>query len=68
MRAVPRIRPVFFGENASYDILIDVDAKGSGDLLGDSGTAKPGIPAFHLQDELDELRGGSFGSRFSLSL
>ncbi len=53
------------GEDAFHNVLVDIDTKGPGDLLSDSGAAKPGIPAFHLQNELDEIRGGPFGSRLS---
>jgi hypothetical protein len=42
------IWPIFPGENAPYDILIDIDAKGPYDLLRDPGGAEPGIPLFHL--------------------
>ena len=44
-----------------HDILVDVDAKGSGDFLRDPGGAEPGIVALHLQDKLDELWRWAFG-------
>ncbi len=43
------------GKYPPHDVFIDVDAKGSGDFLRDSGSAEPGIAALHLQDNLDEL-------------
>jgi hypothetical protein len=43
------------GEDTSHNILVDIDAKGPGDFLRDSGSAEPGIPAFHLQNELDKF-------------
>ena len=51
-----RIWSIFLGENASYDILIDIDAKGPCDLLCDPGSAEPWVTALHLQYELNELR------------
>lgn len=55
-------------EDTSHDILIDIDVKGPCDLLGNPGGAEPGISAFYLQNELDELKGRSLGARFSSSL
>ena len=41
------VRAIMLREDTSHDILIDIDAKGPCDLLGDSGGAEPGITAFH---------------------
>ena len=46
---------VALGEDAPHYIFVDVDAKGSCDLLSDSGTSEPRILALHLKNKLDEL-------------
>ena len=43
------------GEDTSHNVLVDIDAKGPGDFLRDSGSTEPGIAAFHLQNELDKF-------------
>ena len=63
-----RIWPIFLGEDAPHDILINVDLKGPRDFLRDSWRAEPGIAAFRFQNELDKLKGGPFGPRLSSSL
>ncbi len=66
--AAPRIWPIFLGENAPHNILIDIDAKGPGNLLRDLGTAEPGVAVFYIQNELNKLWRRPLGSGFSLSL
>src|SRR5258708_7461553 len=46
---------VVVARNSSNDILVDFNAKGQGDLLGDARTAPIGIAPFHLNDSLDEF-------------
>jgi len=43
------------GKDTRHDVLVDVDAKGSGDLLGDPGTSESGIPAFQINNDLDDF-------------
>jgi len=40
-------------ENPADDVLVDVDAKGQTDLLGDSLAAPSAIAAFHFNDRMD---------------
>ncbi len=56
---------IVFCENASHNVLVDIDAKGPCDLLCDPGGAEPGIPPFHLQNELNEFGRWSLGARLS---
>lgn len=44
-----------FGEYASYDIFIDVEAKGVSDLLSDFHAAEFGVTALQLYDCCNEL-------------
>ena len=55
------------GENPPHEVFVDIDEKGPGDLLRDSGTSKPGIAALHLQNELDEFWGRSLGTGLASS-
>ena len=52
--------PVVLGEHAADDILVDLDAEGIGDLLGDADAAEPRITGLDLDDRRDEFRGRSF--------
>jgi hypothetical protein len=45
-RSIPWVHPKMFGEDTSYDVLIDIDAKGPGNLLRDLGTAEPRLRCF----------------------
>ena len=38
-RSVPWVRSIMFGEDMSYEVLVDIDAKRPGNLLRDLGTA-----------------------------
>ena len=40
---------------ATDDVFVDIDAKGSRDLLGDTGTADPRIAALERDDRVDEF-------------
>jgi hypothetical protein len=51
-------------EHAAYDILIDVEAKGVRDLLGDAHTAELGIAPLHFNNGCDEWREGAFRPGF----
>jgi len=48
-------------EYAADDVFVDIDAKGTGDLLGDTGAADPGIAALELDDQVDEFLRWLFG-------
>jgi hypothetical protein len=45
--------PMVPREYATNDILVDLDAEGLSDLLGDAHTAKLGIAPLHLDDGRD---------------
>jgi hypothetical protein len=45
--------------------LVDLDAKGVSDLLGDTDTTELRIALLHLDDDRDELRGRAFRARLS---
>ena len=51
---------VVFCQYAADDILIDRDAKGVSDLLGDAHAAELRITGLHLDDRRDELSGRTF--------
>ena len=50
------------GEYASNDILIDIDAEGERDDVGDAWTAESGIASFQFHDGGDELLRRTFRS------
>ena len=56
------IRTVVLREDATYDIFVELDAKGVRDLLGDAQVAEFGVAPFHLQDCRDEFWGRPFGA------
>jgi len=43
-----------FREHAADDVFVDIDAKGTRNLLCDAGTANTGIAALELDDRVDE--------------
>src|SRR5262245_9485976 len=47
--------PIVLRKHAADDVLIDVDAKGTCNLLGDAGTASSGIAALEFNDRVDEF-------------
>src|SRR5262245_20970837 len=47
--------PIVLRKHAADDVLIDVDAKGTRNLLGDAGTASSGIAALEFNDRVDEF-------------
>src|SRR5215831_20948543 len=49
-------------ENAADHVLVDVDAKCQGDLLGNSLAAPTAIAAFHFDHRLDQFFRRSFGT------
>ena len=49
-------------EHATYDIFVELDAKGVRDLLGDAQAAKARIAPLQRDDGGDEFRGGPFGA------
>src|SRR5213594_2541248 len=52
-------RPVPSGENASYDILVDGNTEGQGDLLRDAWATPRRIPLFHVDDGGHHVLAGS---------
>ena len=53
-------RRVVTGEDPSNYVLVDLDVKRQGDLLGDARTAPVGITLLHLHDRTDEFCTRSF--------
>ena len=53
--------PIVLGEHAAHDILVYVEAKGMGNLLGELYTAKLGITPFQIDNCRNEFGGGAFG-------
>jgi hypothetical protein len=47
--------PIVLGKHPADDVFVDIDAKGSRDLLGDTGTADPRIAALERDDRVDEF-------------
>ena len=58
------VRSVVSGEDP-YPILVDLDAEGMRDLLGDPLVAETRIALLHVDDGRDELRGRTFGTGFA---
>jgi hypothetical protein len=54
-----------YGEHASHDIFIDLNAKGVSDLLGAADTTELRIVVLHLDDGRDELLGRAHRARLS---
>src|SRR5882672_9509919 len=46
---------IVFREHAADDVFVDIDAKGTRNLLCDAGTANTGIAALELDDRVDEF-------------
>jgi len=57
--------PVVSGEHAPNDILVDLDAKGPSDLLGDAHAAKVRIAIRQRDDGGDEFRGRALWAGFA---
>jgi len=55
-------RPVVTGEHAPNDVLVDLDAEGPSDLLGDAHAAEARVAPLHLDDGRDEFRRRAFGT------
>jgi hypothetical protein len=49
------------------DVFVDIDAKGTHNLLCDAGTANTGIVALELDDRVDEFLRRPFGARASMT-
>ena len=54
-----------YGKHAANDIVVDLDAEGIRDLLGDPHVAETRIVPFHLYNGRDEFRGRTFGTGFA---
>ena len=52
---ISRSGSIVFRQHAADQVFVDVDVKGTRDLLGDAGTANTGIAAFEFDDRVDEL-------------
>ncbi len=59
---------VVFCQYPPDDVLIDLDPKAIGDLLSDPRAAEPRVAPFHLDDDVDQFLGGTFGTRFRSSV
>ena len=62
------LRPVMSGENATHDILVDLDAEGQGELLSHSRATPVRITLFHFNDCVDEFFLWSFWARLTPAL
>src|SRR6516162_9760395 len=62
------LRPVMSRENATYDILVDLDAEGQGELLSHSRATPVRITLFHFNDCVDEFFVRSFWARLTPTL
>jgi hypothetical protein len=56
------------GENATYDILVDCNAEGQGELLSHSRATPVGITPFHFNDGVDEFSMRSFWAMLTPAL
>jgi hypothetical protein len=56
-----------YGEHASHDIFVDLNAKGVSDLLGDADTTELRVVVLHLDDGRDELLGWALRARSFVS-
>src|SRR5262249_11998004 len=54
------------GQHAPDHILVQLDCEALGQLLGDLGTTQMRVAPFELNEGLDQLSCGSFGTRFTL--
>ena len=54
-----------YGEHASHDNFVDLNAKGVSDLLGDADTTELRIAVLHLDNGRDELPGWALRARLS---
>ena len=63
-RTIAWLRVITFGKYPSYNVLIDIHAKSLGNDHRDSRTTKVWISALEFDDGMNQLFGGSFGSRF----
>jgi len=50
------------GEYSAHNILVEFQAKGQVDLLGNAGTSVSWIAFLHLYDGIDDFFTGSFGT------
>jgi hypothetical protein len=64
-RTIGRLGSEVYGEHASHDIFIDLNAKGVSDLLGAADTTELRIVVLHLDDGRDELLGRAHRARLS---
>src|SRR6266404_1984448 len=55
-------------QNPPHDVLVDVEAEGQSDLLGNSGTAPGRITSFHFKDGIDEFLCRSLRPRLTPAL
>jgi hypothetical protein len=55
-----------YGEHASHEIFVDLNAKGVGDLLRGADTIELRIAVLHLDMAAMSCSDGPFGSRFRL--
>ena len=58
----PGFRPEVCCQNPAHDVLVDVDAEGQRDLLGDALAAPSTITPFHFNDRVDQCFRWSFGT------
>src|SRR6516165_7786610 len=61
-----RLWLVMLSQKSAHHVLVDIHAKGQGNLLSNSGTTPGRITSFHLDDGIDYFLGRPFGPGRSL--
>jgi tripartite tricarboxylate transporter family receptor len=56
---------VVLGEYAAHDVFVDIEPESERDLLGDAYTAELRIAVLQFHDRGNELRRGTFRTRFA---
>src|SRR5262249_2114066 len=64
---VPCFGSIVLREHAADDVFVDIDAKGTRNLLCDTGTANTGIAALELDDRVNELLRWPLGTGASMA-
>ena len=59
--------PIMGCQNPPNDVLVNLDAEGFSQLLGNPGAAKPRIALLEFNDSSDQFRGWSLGTRLALA-
>ena len=63
-----RLRHVVLGQNAPYQVLVNLNVEDQGNLIGYTLVAKLWVPVFHFDDHGDQFCRGPFGTGLTTSL